>query len=1297
MGLKEDNMFRLLLVVATFLIVYGQYILNATPIEKNKKIKAPESGTYIGLYMSSQGTLSDIDNFKERSSKKAAIYYRHNWWESSLSNPQHGPFDAKKLAEEKEVVWSMAWALPTDRGKTKTKEYAEKIIKGDYDNYIYNMAREVREYGYAIMITPFIEFDNSKWSLEPELYKKFHCHVVDIFNEIGVTNVTWFMYSGCDVNSKGKNSPQMYYPGDNYVDWVGSSFYYKDDGSSWKEARHDTWRDFFSNKNSPSKPMIAPEYGPYGEKGTRGVILGENLNKISNNDFTNLHALTLIGFDWNWNENYCSLSNEEYQKWRDAVKNNPLFISDVQYMDDNTPPSQINDLKAIGGDRSVELTWTASGDDGNKGKAKYYIIKYSEKIPIEAIKPSIGGNKKSDDSTDSNFIYWSACQKIDENIPAPAEGGSKQKATISGLKKGVTYYFGIVAVDDVNYTSPLSNIVKVSTQGEDLDPEVELISPKGGEAISGYTDIIFKAVDKNSQTQNELEIIISYSLDGGNTWSEIKKDTLDKFKKETNYYTYLWNTQKQIMQKKVKTVRIKIEAIDSPDYYHSNSSENIIVNNINLSSLYGFEDDKEGFRDLKNAGLKYEVDTAIKKVGNGSLRIGPVAISSGGYAGIIKEGEELKEKFRNGEEISFFIKSDKDIYLMIGVSEESSYRYEKLYPVVGNSCWRKIDAKFSDFKLAEGEDVRLDLEKVVALYLYAYNATGKSINVNFWVDHICIKKEGMEVISPKDGEAWNASLRTGGIIKWKVMDSQMYTMIYYKKEKESEWKKVEGSFSNEGSYDKLNTKEINNGKYLDDGWYLVKIVAEKNNDPFSILEKIVRFEIRNKDDLPPEYKIRLVPVSWNVNAVFIYIEVSERMIEIPKLIIGKTEYKDLKESKDTNRNIVYYKEYGLGEGFDGDVVIKVEGKDVVSNEGKIERTFGINYESFSIVNDKDIDLSSSDKKVRLIIKPNSFNAVKNKSISSSATNDNQGSIHIISKMPEGFNSNLKSQASESNNVEFLSVGLLYDIIKSENIDLKKEEKIKMHMNYDEENKIKDIEDKLAIYYFDDRLYRWKFQDRLINLAENKVISHIDKFGTYGVFADTRAPEVKILKNISKFTSKPIIVAQILDYGSGVNTSKVEMKIDGHKVDTSFESSILTYTATKEFRGGNHQIEIMAPDNVYNKTTLVDSFDIQGTFEFGRLFNCKNPFSERTIIRVELKKQIPFVNIKIFDISGELVKEFPEVINTGSSQAVYIYDKEWDGKNGAGQEVASGVYLVLVTAKDEGQTISRIFKMARARE
>jgi len=113
---------------------------------------------------------------------------------------------------------------------------------------------------------------------------------------------------------------------------------------------------------------------------------------------------------------------------------------------DSIPPSPINDLTAQAtGLGKVALLFTATGDDGQTGKASSYDIRFS-KNPI---------------ASDADFN--NALQASNEPLPQPA--GSAEQYTVSGLLPNTLYYFAMKVKDNMNNVSGLSNIAQATTLG----------------------------------------------------------------------------------------------------------------------------------------------------------------------------------------------------------------------------------------------------------------------------------------------------------------------------------------------------------------------------------------------------------------------------------------------------------------------------------------------------------------------------------------------------------------------------------------------------------------------------------------------------------------------------------------------------------------------------------------------------------------------------------------------------------------------------------------------------------------
>jgi len=111
-----------------------------------------------------------------------------------------------------------------------------------------------------------------------------------------------------------------------------------------------------------------------------------------------------------------------------------------------------------------------------------------------------------------------------------------------------------------------------------------------------------------------------------------------------------------------------------------------------------------------------------------------------------------------------------------------------------------------------------------------------------------------------------------------------------------------------------------------------------------------------------------------------------------------------------------------------------------------------------------------------------------------------------------------------------------------------------------------------------------------------------------------------------------------------------------------------------------------------------SFTVAPSLTLTGVTNYPNPFNpnrEPTSIRYRLGADAEDVTIRIYDITGALVKEIPHCASDGEGSSVWqkYNDVDWDGKNGRGDKVVNGIYPFEVIAKNSGQTISARGKIA----
>lgn len=256
-------------------------------IPRGAVLRLPSQGIYTGAYVEfgdkeDQVTLEGIDRFEAMVGRHQAIIASSSYW-GERSFPAR---NIELMARHKAlplIFWS-PWTSPYEEDRGPDEARLENILDGRWDAYIDMWADGARAYDRPLLVSWGLEMNGSwfPWSgcfynpkphpadkhppdhPGPELYKRTYRYVVDRVRARGARKIQWvFHANNFSFPDEPWNQMSRYYPGADYVDWLGLSAY-------GKLFPGDPWRRFTQVMDEPyrqlclldpAKPVIMAEWG----------------------------------------------------------------------------------------------------------------------------------------------------------------------------------------------------------------------------------------------------------------------------------------------------------------------------------------------------------------------------------------------------------------------------------------------------------------------------------------------------------------------------------------------------------------------------------------------------------------------------------------------------------------------------------------------------------------------------------------------------------------------------------------------------------------------------------------------------------------------------------------------------------------------------------------------------------------------------------------------------------------------------------------------------------------------------
>lgn len=321
----------------------------------------PESGAYVGAYiefgeLEDSVTLDAIEDFEALVEKHQGIIAFSSFW-GEQNFPSRNLHIISRHGALPLIFWS-PWDRPYVEDKGPDRFSLENILAGCCDAYIDHWADQAKAYGNPLLVSWGLEMNGDwfPWSgyfnvpkqpserdgrdmtAGPELFKKAFRYVVERVRSRGVDNILWGFHANClSYPREDWNTLQSYYPGSDYVDWLGLSVY-------GKQFSQEEWTGFRTLMDAaygqlcaldPKKPVVLAEWGigEFPDAGNKALWLQEAFDALTH-DYPRVKAAVYWHERWrNADDSYSNLrvnsSVEALEVYRKAMRN-PYWVDDIE-------------------------------------------------------------------------------------------------------------------------------------------------------------------------------------------------------------------------------------------------------------------------------------------------------------------------------------------------------------------------------------------------------------------------------------------------------------------------------------------------------------------------------------------------------------------------------------------------------------------------------------------------------------------------------------------------------------------------------------------------------------------------------------------------------------------------------------------------------------------------------------------------------------------------------------------------------------------------------------------------------
>lgn len=216
-----------------------------------QKLTLPERGAVIGGYVEAGPVSEDVRPqevaaFEKLIGKNLSwIYFANNWTDGVIEFPKLAVQRCRDMGRIP-YIRLMPWSEYTDKGQRDPIFTMDAFLSGKFDSELTRWALEAKKLPGPMIIEFGPEVNgnwfpwNGSWNGGaktdlygdptipdgPEKFRDTYRHIIDLFRKEGLHDITWVLHvDTARMPETSWNKTEYYYPGDDYIDWIGLSVF----------------------------------------------------------------------------------------------------------------------------------------------------------------------------------------------------------------------------------------------------------------------------------------------------------------------------------------------------------------------------------------------------------------------------------------------------------------------------------------------------------------------------------------------------------------------------------------------------------------------------------------------------------------------------------------------------------------------------------------------------------------------------------------------------------------------------------------------------------------------------------------------------------------------------------------------------------------------------------------------------------------------------------------------------------------------------------------------------------------